>query len=100
MTPLGQIPDVQLVAVAASQQDFRIHPLAHHVGSSPFTGDESVESQVPPEIIRKFLRATIQFPLSQDVEALVIHCENSTGTVAARSSQRAHQNPVGTAMNR
>ena len=40
MTPLEQIPDVQLVAVAATQQNFRIHSLLHHVGRSPFAGDE------------------------------------------------------------
>src|SRR5580765_2261780 len=100
MTPLGQIPDVQLVAVAASQQNLRIHSLAHHVGSSPFAGNESVESQVPPEIISQFLRATIQLPLPEDIEALVIHHENSARTVPVRSSQRAHQDSVGTAMNR
>ena len=74
--------------------------MLHHVGRAPFAGDESVESQVPPEIISEFLRATIQLPLPEDIEALVIHHENSAGTVAVRSSQRAHKDSVGTAMNR
>src|SRR5258705_13419191 len=100
MTPLGKIKDVQLMAVAASQQNLRIHSLAHHVGSSPFAADDGVVSQVPPEIICKFLRTTIQFPLPENLEALVIHHENSTRTVAARSPQCAHQDSVGTAMNR
>jgi hypothetical protein len=55
---------------------------------------------VPPEIVRKSLRATIQLPLPEDVEALVIHHEKSARTIAVRSSQRAHQDSVGTAMNR
>src|SRR5258706_14709179 len=100
MTSLGQIPDVQLVAIAAAQQDLRIHSLAHHVGRSPFAGDESVESKVPPEIVSEFLRASIQLPLPEDIEALLIHHKNSARTVAVRSSQRAHQDSVGAAMNR
>ena len=89
MTPLEQIPDVELVAVTAAQQDLRIHSFVHHVGRSPFAGDDGVEAQVPPEIIRKFLRAAIQLPLPEDIEALVIHHENSTWTTTVRSAQRA-----------
>src|SRR5262245_45457950 len=100
MTPLDQIPDVEFVAVAATQQYFRIHSILHHAGRPPFAGDDRVESQVPPEVIRKFLRASIQLPLAEDVEALVIHYENSAGTAAVGSSQRADKESVGTAMNR
>src|SRR5881394_1221470 len=100
MTPLWQIPDVHFVPVAAGQQDLRIYSLVHHVGRSPFAGNQSVESQVPPEIIGELLRAPLQLPLPEDIEAFVIHHENSAGTIAVRSSQRAHQDSVGTAMNR
>src|SRR5262245_2672404 len=100
MTPLDQIPDVKFVAVAATQQYFRIHSILHHAGRPPFAGDDAVESQVPPEIISKFLRATIQLPLPEDIETLLIHYENSAGTAAVRSSQRADKDSVGTAMNR
>src|SRR5438477_13011070 len=100
MTRLEQIPDVQLVAVAAIQQNFRIHSLVHHAGRSPFAGDDGVESQMPPEIIGEFLRAAIQLPLPEDIEALVVHHENSAGTAAVGSSQRADKDSVGTAMNR
>src|SRR5580704_4564149 len=100
MTPLEQIPDVQLVAVTATQQNFRIHSLIHHGGRSPFAGDDGVESQVPPEVISKFLRAAIQLPLPEDIEALLIHHENSARTAAVWSSQRADKDSVGTAMNR
>src|SRR5580704_12191625 len=100
MTPLEQIPDVQLVPVAAVQQDLRIHSLFHHAGRSPFAADQSVESEVPPEIISEFLRATIQLPLPEDIEALLIHHENSARPAAVRSSERADKDSVGTAMNR
>src|SRR5260370_18661480 len=100
MTPLEQIPDVQLVAVAATQQNFRMSLVFHHAGRYTFAGDDGVESQVPPEVISKFLRAAIQLPLPEDIEALLIHHENSAGTAAVRSSQRADKDSVGTAMNR
>src|SRR5262245_21969332 len=100
MTSLDQIPDVELVAVAASEQYFRIHSVFHHARCSPFAGDGGVETQVPPEIIRKFLRTTIQFPLSEHIEALLIHYENSSRAAAIRSSQRADKDSVGTTMNR
>src|SRR3954452_21506415 len=100
MTPLAQIPDVQLVAVAATQQNFRIHSILHHAGRSPFAGEDGVESQVPPEVISQLLRATIQLPLPEHIEALLIHHENSAGTAAVRSSQRTDKDAVGTAMNR
>src|SRR5215472_13620846 len=100
MTPFDQVPDVEFVAVAAAQQYFGIHSVLHHARRSPFAGDDGVESQVPPEIICKFLRATIQLPLSEHIEALVIHYENSAGAPAVRSAQRADKDPVGTAMNR
>src|SRR5947207_2509682 len=88
------------MAVAATQQNFRIYSVLHHVGRSPFAGDESIESQMPPEIIGELLWTSLQLPLPEDIEALVIHHENAAGTVAVRSSQRAHQDSVGTAMSR
>src|SRR5262245_54105936 len=100
MTPLVQIPHMQLVSVAAAQQNFRIHPVLHHAGRSPFACDDGVESQMPPEVIREFLRSAVQFPLPEHVEALWIHHENSARTAAVRRSQRADKNSVGTAVNR
>src|SRR5215831_3857985 len=100
MTPLDQIPDVELVTVAAAEQYFRIHSVPHHAGRSPFTGDRTVETQVPPKVISDFLGPAIQLPLPEHIEALGIHYENSAGTAAVRSSQRADEDAVGTAMNR
>src|SRR5215472_13810146 len=100
MSPLEQIPDVQPVAVAAAKQNLRIYSIHHHVRGSPFAGDDRVESQVPPEVVRESLRAAIQLPLPQDIEAFVIHHENSAGTAAVRGPQRADKDSIGTAMNR
>src|SRR6185436_271062 len=65
-----------------------------------FARQQSVETQVPPEIVMQELLAAIQFPLAQDVERLAIQHENSTGTIAVGSSERADVNALGTAMNR
>src|SRR5438309_7001414 len=99
MTPLGQIPDVHLLAITATQQNFRVYAILHHVGRSPFAADDRVESQVPPEIVCELLRSSVQLPLSEDLEALVIHYEDSAGAVAVWSSQRADQDAIGAAMN-
>src|SRR6266850_1091249 len=100
MTPLDQVPDVEFVAVAATQQYFGIHSVLHHAWRSPFAGDDGVEAQMPPEIISEFLRAAIQLPLPEHIEALRIHYENSAWAAAVRSSQRADENSIGTAMHR
>src|SRR5947209_17051917 len=99
MTPLEQIPDVHRVAIPAVQQNLRMQAGFHHVEPSPFAADDRVESQVPPEIVCELLRSSVQLPLSEDLEALVIHYENSAGAVAVRSSQRADQDAIGAAMN-
>src|ERR1017187_6846946 len=100
MTPLEQIPDVQLGAGSHHSTEFPDSLPSHHVGRSPFAGDDGVESQVPPEVVGQFLRATIQLLFSEDIEALVIHHDNSAWTATVGSAQRADKDPVGTAMNR
>ncbi len=97
---LRQIPNVQLVTVAALQQNFRIHALVHHVGRAPLAGDYGVEAQVPPEIVGQLLRAAVQFPLAHDVEAVLIHHEDSAGTVAVGRAEGARVNSLRPAMNR
>jgi hypothetical protein len=62
--------------------------------------NESIETQIPPEIVRKILRSTIQFPFAEDVEAVVIDHENSAGAIAASRSKRARINPFRSAMQR
>src|SRR5690349_13354683 len=99
MTSLEQIPDVQIVAVAALQQNFRIHSVLHHIRRSPFASDDGVETQMPPEVVSKVLRTAIQLPFPEDIEALVIHHENSARTATVRSSQGADKDSIGTTMN-
>src|SRR4051794_34324229 len=90
---------MQLMTVAAGEQNLGVYSVAHHVWCAPLAGEERVESEVPPEIVRELLGPTIELPLPEDVEALVIHDEDATGTVAAGSAERAHQDSVGTAMD-
>jgi hypothetical protein len=55
---------------------------------------------VPPHVISQMLRAAIDLPLTADVERLRIHDERATGTVAARSAERAHVDAIRPAVNR
>src|SRR5262249_26099090 len=88
------------MAVPAAKQNLRIYSFHHHVGCSPFAGDDRVESQVPPEVVREFLRAAIQLPLPQDLETFVIHHKNSARTASIRCPQRADKDSTRTAMHR
>src|SRR5580704_18346705 len=99
MPPLQQVPHVQFVTVAAFQQNLRVHSLLHHAGSSPFAGDQGVESQMPPEVIGQELRTAIQLPFPKDIKAIVTYHENSAGTSAISGSQCAGKDSVRTAVD-
>src|SRR5579884_3381303 len=90
MAPSAQVPDVKRVAIAAFHEDFRDKTVFDRVGRSPFARDHGVVAQVPPEIIREVLRATIQFPLSEHLKGLGIHHEDSSRALAAGRTERAH----------
>ena len=43
MTPLAQIPNVQLVAVPAFEENLGIHAVLHHIGRAPFAAHYGVQ---------------------------------------------------------
>ena len=55
-----------------------------HVGRAPFAGDRDVLAEVPPEVVSEILRAAIDLPPAEHVEALVIEQEDSARAVAVR----------------
>src|SRR5580693_1980775 len=99
MPALAQIPDVEFVAVPAFQQNFGIHAVLHHAGRAPFASDDGVQTQVPPKIVSQILWAAVEFPLPQDVEAVVIDDEDTAGSLAVGGAQGTRINTLGTAMN-
>src|SRR6516164_6813398 len=96
--PLSKVPNVQLVTVAAGKQMFRINPVLYPVWDTPFTSDQCVVPEMPPEIVSQFLRSTIHFPTPQHVEIIVIQKENSAWAAAIPGSQGTDVNPFRTAM--
>ena len=67
--PLSKVPNVQLVTVTTGKQMFRIEPVLQFVWDTPFTTNQCVVPQMPPEIISQFLRSTIDFPTPQQLKS-------------------------------
>ena len=97
---LVDVPDVQLVAVLARQQQLGVHAVLDHVRRAPFGGDHRVVPEVPPEVVGQLLRAAVLLPLALQLERLRIHQEDAARTVAGRRPERAPIHAVGTAMDR
>src|SRR5215471_2668091 len=88
MTALVQIPDMDLVAVFAGEQQLRVNAIFHHVRSAPFGGNHRVVPEVPPKIVSQVLWATILFPGSLQLKRIRIHQENASGAVSVGGSER------------
>src|ERR1700731_1521412 len=99
MPPLAQIPNMQRVAIAALQQNFRVHALFDHVWRAPLAADERVVTQVPPEVITEMLGSAIDFPFSQYLEAVRIENENPAWPVAIGCAKRTHEDAIGAAVH-
>src|SRR5258708_29280092 len=99
MASLVQVPDMNLVAVLAGQQQLRVDTVFHHVWRAPFGGNHRVVPQVPPEVVCQLLWATILFPLALQLERVRVHQENATGAVSASRPERTSIDEVCHAMN-
>ena len=55
---------------------------------------------MPSEIVSKLLRAAVYFPLTAELEGLVIHREDPTGALAVDTAESADVDPVGATMHR
>src|SRR5215203_4163512 len=99
MPPPAQVPNVQLLAVAARHEDLGVYPILDHVRRAPLAADHGVIGQVPPEIVGKLLRTAIYLPAPQGLKGLVIHDEDTPRTVAVGGTQRAYVEAVGTAVD-
>src|SRR5919202_1755974 len=90
MAPAAQVPDVQLVTIAALQEYLGVEPALDHIRRAPLAGDHGVVAQVPPEVVGEVLRSPLYLPSPQGVETLVIHDEDAAGTLPVGSTERAH----------
>src|ERR1700749_659233 len=99
MTSLVQVPDMNLVAILAGQQQLRVGAVLDHVRRAPFRGDHGVVSQVPPEVVGKLLLAAILFPGALQLEGGSVHQENATEAISAGRPQCAAIDTVWSAVN-
>src|SRR5437667_3095151 len=65
MAAAPEVPNMQLVTIAAGQQNVRIHTVLHHVWSAPLARNQCVEAKVPPEIVSQCLRSAVDLPLAE-----------------------------------
>src|SRR6266481_3338493 len=100
MAALAQVPDVEPMAVVAFDQALEAEPVLEHVGRAPFAADSDVVADVPPEVVSEKLRAAVDLPLAEHLEAFVIEQEDAAGTAAVRAAHGANVDRVGAAMER
>src|SRR5437899_12543263 len=100
MAPLAQVPQVNCVAVLASEQEVRLNTVLDHFRRAPFAGDGNVVTEMPPEVVSQVLGAAIDLPAPEHVETLMVEQEESARPVAIGSPQRAYVDRVRTAMDR
>jgi len=59
---------MHLVPVLAAEQKVGLDAIFNHVGGAHSAGEQSVETEVPPEVVMEKLRAALHFPLAQEIE--------------------------------
>src|SRR5918995_4897877 len=99
MTPAAQVPDVQLVTIAALQEYLGVEPALDHIRRAPLAGDHSVVAQVPPEVVGEVLRTPLDLPSSQRVEAFVVHDEDAARAISIGGTKSTHINALRAAMD-
>ena len=96
---LGQVPEMQLAAVFAAEQDFRDEAVLERVGRAPFAGDHGVVAEMPPGVIGELLRPAIDLPAAERLEALVVHHEDAARRLAVLVAERGHVDAARPAMH-
>src|SRR5215831_15209065 len=82
MLALGVVPEMQAVAVSATQQDFRNQAILERVGRAPLARHHRVVPEMPPGVIAKLLRPAIDLPTTERLEAFVVHHEHPSRALA------------------
>src|SRR5437763_16272231 len=100
MLALGEIPEMQAAAVFAAEQDFRHEAVLERVGRAPFARHHRVVAEMPPHIVAEILRAAIDLPLPERLEAFVVHDENAAGSFSLAVAERRDINAARSAMHR
>jgi hypothetical protein len=97
---LAQVPDVELVAILAAEQQLRDDAALDHVRQAPLARQQLVVADVPPHVVGELLRAAVDLPLAERIERVVVEQEDAAGALAVGRAQRRHVEPVGAAVDR
>src|SRR6516162_11060703 len=95
----GEVPEMQPPAISAAEQHLGHQPVLESVRRAPFAGHERVVAEMPPAVIGKLLRAALDFPSAERLEAFVIHHENAPGRLAFTVAERGDVDPARAAMD-
>src|SRR5215203_6962152 len=99
MTSSAQIPDVQLLTIAALHEYLWVEPAFDHIRRAPLAGDHGVVAQVPPEVVGEVLWSPLDFPAPQGIKAFVVHDEDAAWAISIGGTKSTHINALGAAMD-
>ena len=85
---LGEVPEVQRMAVLLAEQQFRHQAVLDHRGGAPLAGDQRVLVQVPPGVVGQVLRSAIGLPGAQHVEGVVVEQRDPARAPRRRPARR------------
>ena len=88
VAPVGEVPEVQGVAVLAAQQQLRDEPVLDHRRAAPLAGDQHVLVEVPPGVVVEVLRAAVGLPGAQHVEGGVVEQRDPARAVVVALAAR------------
>ena len=96
---LGEVPEVQRVAVLLAQQQLGHDAVLDHRRRAPLAGDRDVLVEVPPGVVGQVLRAAVGLPGPQHVERGVVEQRDpARPVVAVRAAEARQEDPVGAAV--
>src|SRR3954447_26795087 len=99
MLTRAEIPDVQLMAVLAGEQQLRNDAVLDHVRRSPLAGDHRVLAEVPGEVVSKVLRPTVRLPGALDRKVIVVEHHETARSIAIGCAQSIDIDPIRAAVN-
>ena len=96
----AQIPEMQLVAVLAAEQEIWDQAIFDHGWCRPFRGDRDIVSDVPPDVVGEILIAPVNFEAAEHFKGRVIEQRDPARAVfTVPAAQTRHVKALGTAVH-
>jgi hypothetical protein len=91
---------MQAPSILGTEENLRHQAVLHGVRRPPLARHHRVVAKVPPEIIGEALRAALNLPAAEHVEALGVDEEDTAGRIVLGIAKRRDIDAVGPAMDR